>query len=328
MDPTSYRDLKTSRGLNYHYFVSPSQEGKPVLLFLHGFPSTSYDWRHQVAFFQKGGYGLLVPDMLGYGGTSKPTDPEFYRSNLISKDIIDILDAEQVDQAVLIAHDWGVKIASRLANLYADRFIAFAFLAVGYMPPQPQFNLEVALAMTKKAFGYELFGYWKFLSEDGADKIVETNWDSAFSLIWPSDPKIWITDFAPTGGLKAWIQAGKEAPLAPYITEEEKKIQSEALLKGGMAGPVCWYKAMTSGISIDDDKSVPVDKYEIHKPVFFGAAQQDYVALAATGKQSVTQLCKSVTIREFDTGHWVMLEAKDEVNQELSAWIQGLVSKL
>jgi soluble epoxide hydrolase/lipid-phosphate phosphatase len=73
--------------------------------------------------------------------------------------------------------------------------------------------------------------------------------------------------------LKAWIQAGKEAPLAPYITEEackfpipyscnvdtifqlqEKKIQSEALLKGGMAGPVCWYKVMTSGISIDDDK--------------------------------------------------------------------------
>ena len=44
----------------------------------------------------------------------------------------------------------GVKIASRLANLYADRFIAFAFLAVGYMPPQPQFNLEVVLAMVRK----------------------------------------------------------------------------------------------------------------------------------------------------------------------------------
>ena len=81
-------------------------------------------------------------------------------------------------------------------------------------------------------------------------------------------------------------------------------------------------------IIIRHNPAVPVDKYEIHKPVFFGAAQQDYVALAATGKQSVTQLCKSVTIREFDTGHWVMLEAKDEVNQELSAWIQGLVSKL
>ena len=108
MDPSSYKDLTTSRGLNYHYYCSPPQLSKPILLFLHGFPSTSYDWRHQVSFFRKEGYGLIVPDMLGYGGSAKPTDPMHYKASLLCADLIDILDAEHVDQAIVIGHDWSV----------------------------------------------------------------------------------------------------------------------------------------------------------------------------------------------------------------------------
>ena len=46
--------------------------------------------------------------MLGYGGTSKPTDPVAYKPSLIVRDLIDILDAEKVDKAVFIGHDWSV----------------------------------------------------------------------------------------------------------------------------------------------------------------------------------------------------------------------------
>lgn len=108
MDPTSYKDVTTSRGLNYHYYFASAQNSKPTLLFLHGFPSTSYDWRHQVAFFKAKGYGLIVPDMLGYGGTAKPEDPADYVANLIVRDIVDLLDAEAVDSVISISHDWWV----------------------------------------------------------------------------------------------------------------------------------------------------------------------------------------------------------------------------
>jgi soluble epoxide hydrolase / lipid-phosphate phosphatase len=101
-----FKDLNVTRGLQYHYYAVPANTGKPTLLFLHGYPSTSYDWRHQVAFFQDKGYGLIVPDMLGYGGTAKPLDPQLYVSSLVTKDIVDILDAEGIDQAVVIGHDW------------------------------------------------------------------------------------------------------------------------------------------------------------------------------------------------------------------------------
>ncbi|THV00053.1 hypothetical protein K435DRAFT_837481 [Dendrothele bispora CBS 962.96] len=58
-----------------------------------------------MSFFQDKGYGLIVPDMLGYGGTAKPLDPEAYAPSLISKDIVDILDAGGLQQSVLIGHD-------------------------------------------------------------------------------------------------------------------------------------------------------------------------------------------------------------------------------
>ena len=106
MDDSLYKDIKTKRNINYHYYFSKAADSKPTLLFVHGFPSTSYDWYLQVAFFKNKGYGLIVPDMLGYGGTDKPVDPEKYRTKLLCADIIDILDAENIDKCIAIGHDW------------------------------------------------------------------------------------------------------------------------------------------------------------------------------------------------------------------------------
>ena len=108
MDPSAYKTLKTSRGFTYNYYHSPPQDGKITILFSHGFPSTSFDWHHQVTFFKSLGYGLVVPDLLGYGGTDKPTTPESYRLKLIAKDVVEILDKEGVETAIAVGHDWSV----------------------------------------------------------------------------------------------------------------------------------------------------------------------------------------------------------------------------
>ena len=106
MDSALYKDLNVSRGFNYHYYYSPAQQGKPTLLFCHGFPSTSFDWRKQVPFFQDRGFGLIVPDLLGYGGTDKPTDVKDYKYSAMTADMIDIMNAENVQKVVAIGHDW------------------------------------------------------------------------------------------------------------------------------------------------------------------------------------------------------------------------------
>lgn len=106
MDASLFKDVTTSRGFKYHYYYSPPTNSKPTLLFLHGFPCTSYDWRKQVPFFKEKGYGILAPDLLGYGGTDKPTDTASYALSKMSADIIDILDAEKVAKVIAVGHDW------------------------------------------------------------------------------------------------------------------------------------------------------------------------------------------------------------------------------
>jgi len=109
MDPSSYKTHTTTRGLKYNYFISPAKDAQPTLLFLHGFPSTSRDWQHQVAFFSARRYGVIVPDLLGYGGTDKPLAVEKYGLRLMSTDIVEILDAEKYTEdskVIAVGHDW------------------------------------------------------------------------------------------------------------------------------------------------------------------------------------------------------------------------------
>lgn len=53
--------------------------------------------------------------------------------------------------------------------------------------------------------------------------------------------------------------------------------------------------------------AIPLANYTIQKPVFFGGAKKDYVAIAAAGKATTAQFCKGpLTIHEFDAGHWLI----------------------
>ena len=50
---------------------------------------------------------MVVPELLGYGETDKPTDVEAYAFNPMCKQIAGILDAEGVDKVIGLGHDFG-----------------------------------------------------------------------------------------------------------------------------------------------------------------------------------------------------------------------------
>ncbi|KAG5220521.1 alpha/beta-hydrolase [Salix suchowensis] len=239
----------------------------------------------------------------------------------------------------------GSQVTARLADLYEDRFIAFAFFAVGYVPPNPDFDLDQVLARTKQVVGFELLGYWKFFSEADAPALIEKN--VRRSTITCDDASLWKTDLAPTGVFRSWIEAGKTTTVGPWISKEERKIHGDMLLKGGLAGPVCWYKVVTSGIMNDDDKGassrvrndinnhllmrrsrlgVPIRSPAVSKPVFFGATSKDAVCIPKLQTPVTQKACPNLIVREFDSGHWVQLEKKDEVNKELGAWFTAVLA--
>lgn len=104
--PTISKSTRLLNGTTYSYVRIKPKSKKPWLLFLHGFPSSSFDWRNQIGFFSDLGYGILAPDLLGYGGTDKPTEVAAYTTKKMSEEVVAILDAEGVNRVVGVAHDW------------------------------------------------------------------------------------------------------------------------------------------------------------------------------------------------------------------------------
>lgn len=41
---------------------------------------------------------------------------------------------------------------------------------------------------------------------------------SLYNAMFPLDPKMWVTDVAPIGALRAWLVADKKTPLPSYLT--------------------------------------------------------------------------------------------------------------
>lgn len=164
MELLDRKKLCASTGHTYSYYSSVDP-GKTTILFLHGFPYTANIWRRHIAHFEDLGYGCIAPDMLGFGGSEKPRSAEDFAAKVMAQSMVDILSAEGVDNAVVIGHDWGSLIASRMAIYHQNRTLALILVAVPYWAPGP-LDLEAVNDQTEQAFGFSIFGYWTtFMSE-------------------------------------------------------------------------------------------------------------------------------------------------------------------
>ncbi|CDO74919.1 hypothetical protein BN946_scf184927.g3 [Trametes cinnabarina] len=186
MDQSLYNNTTTARGLTYHYYYSSTAPEKPTLLFPHGFPSSSYDWHRQVRYFQAKGYGTIVPDVLGAGGTSKPENVNAFCFVDIARDIVDVLDAVGVDKVIGVGHDWGSTVLSRLANLFSSRFDGFAWISTSYYPPSMGFHdIDEVISRLRAQTRSDHLGYWKHFLLDNAYEKCEQNVSFTHHLMLP-----------------------------------------------------------------------------------------------------------------------------------------------
>ncbi|KAI0266435.1 alpha/beta-hydrolase [Gloeopeniophorella convolvens] len=326
MDAAAYKKHTTTRGLTYSYYRVVGQTDKPTLVLLHGFPSNSNDWRKLVPLLQAGGYGLIVPDMLGYGGTDKPVEPEAYVGSALSKDIVDVLDAEGVGASILIGHDWGCRVVSRLANRYPERFLAFAFLSVGYFPPETtEFDADAVADLWKKDIGRESFGYFEFFSAEDAASVIESHPESFLSLLYPNPSTLWGEHMCPTGAIRKWVESDRRSPLPNYITAQELDQHKEALWQGGLTAPLNWYKVVTRSLESAENQSIPEQNTTTTKPVLFVATTKDDISVPAVMIRWVKQLAQGpLTVKELDADHWVILSHPIELARDLIEWIKSV----
>ncbi|CAF3490814.1 unnamed protein product [Rotaria sp. Silwood1] len=307
-------------GINYEYiYIKTKDNSHPTLLFLHGFPSSFYCWRHQIEYFSKQGYGCLAPNLMGYGKTYSPLDANEYKTKTMVQHLITLLDHLNVNKVIVLGHDWGVRPATRFVLYHPQRTLGLILFNLGYFPPA-KFDFEQMLLLTKKAFGYELFGYWEFFNSDDAAKIIEDNADCFIDLCYTSEPILWKTDVAPLGKVREWLTNQKTTTRASYFTTNDYEIIHKCIIEG-MQPKLNWYKSAMANIDWDDEKHLDPT---IKQPVLYIAGTKDYICLSQFFVDQKKYIDDLETI-ELETSHWVMEENPEKVNQVVEKWIQRFI---
>jgi pimeloyl-ACP methyl ester carboxylesterase len=101
------------------------QSGRPVLLFLHGFPEAAFAWDELMEHFSRpehGGHRCVAPNLRGFADSSRPSEVSDYRAKHLVQDIAALIQIESgtTPLAALVAHDWGGAVAWNLANQRPD----------------------------------------------------------------------------------------------------------------------------------------------------------------------------------------------------------------
>lgn len=175
---------KTSRGFTYTYYTFSGDKSLPVLVFQHGWPDHAAMWADVAGPLRSTNHSMIIPDMLGYDGTDKPTDVAAYRWDGMTQDIIDLVDAEGYEKVVSIGHDWGSGCASHLYHYFPKRVVGLVNLNVAYSPPaRKPFDLEAINQLTQKIFGYPVFSYWGVTAGPDGPELLKSNVDRFFQAM-------------------------------------------------------------------------------------------------------------------------------------------------
>src|SRR4029450_11323586 len=107
-------------------YVTAGASG-PVVLFLHGNPTSSYIWRNVIPHVAPIAR-CLAPDLIGFGQSGKPPIP--YRFEDAVRYLDAFIEAIGVTSAYLVAQDWGTALAFHLAARRPEFVRGLPFLEV------------------------------------------------------------------------------------------------------------------------------------------------------------------------------------------------------
>jgi pimeloyl-ACP methyl ester carboxylesterase len=104
-------------------------EDADLVLLLHGFPQTSYSWRHQLDTLAGAGYRAVAPDQRGYSPGARPAAVADYGRAQLVDDVLGLADALGAERFHLVGHDWGGAVAWQLAGRHPGRLITLTVVS-------------------------------------------------------------------------------------------------------------------------------------------------------------------------------------------------------
>ncbi len=118
-EPTHYRTVQV--GENKIFYREAGSRDNPTILFLHGFPGSSYMYRHLIPLLS-GSFHVIAPDNLGSGYSDKPSpDQRPYTFDILADNIDGFVQALKLDKYTIYMQDFGAPVGFRLMLRQPDR---------------------------------------------------------------------------------------------------------------------------------------------------------------------------------------------------------------
>lgn len=296
------RRVTAPDGVSLHVVEAGPADGRALVL-LHGFPELGYSWRHQIPVLAEAGYRVLVPDMRGFGLSDAPSAVEAYATDVLTADVLALLDDVGAEQGIVIGHDWGADVAWKTAWMHPQRVAAVAGLSVPFAPRAPGPPLEIM----RRHLGEDFYMVW-FQEPGVADAALARDVRRTLAT-----PRVWDAE---------WVEQEGEAPPTPkFMSDEEFNVYVEAFERTGFTGGLSYYR----NLDRNWERTAPFQERRIEQPALFLTGERDPVrSFMPTEAMNgwVTDLRACVVVP--GAGHWVNQEAPEEVNRALLDWLTGL----
>ncbi|KQO14888.1 alpha/beta fold hydrolase [Acidovorax sp. Leaf78] len=289
-------------GITLHCRVS-GVAGRPVLLFLHGFPEGAFIWDEQLAYFarpENGGYRCIAPYLRGFGASSSPAEVEAYRAKHLVQDLVALIAAEspQAPLECLVAHDWGGAVAWNLANQQPQ---LMKRLAIVNSPHPGAFVRELAHNAAQQAASQ----YMHFLCRPDAEALLaENDFRRLFGFF--DDPQ---------GRAPAWLT-------------DSVRAQYRALWQQGLTGACNYYRASPIRPPRDGEPgaqtiTLPESMLTVDVPTLVLWAMDDPALLPGL-LDGLPGWIPQLQIHEVEqASHWVVHEHPERVALELRRFLQS-----
>ncbi|HEX4251507.1 MAG TPA: alpha/beta hydrolase [Pseudonocardia sp.] len=300
------------------------QGSGPAVIMCHGFPGLWYSWRHQLPALAAAGYRAIAPDMRGYGRSGAPADPHAYDRASTVADLVGLLDALGLDDAVFVGHDFGAVLTWDLPQWAAGRVRALIQLSVPRTrtPPVPP---SVAFAQVAAK---HFFHMHYFQRPGPADE--ELGRDPARflrAIFWAlSGANRYLDVFTHPSEGRGYLDVLPEPPAPPWawLSEAELDHYAREFTRTGFTGGLNWYRAADR---VWHEKQHRPDRPVGVPTTFITGARDPVLALSGPNpfgvmRETVPGLAGVHVIP--DVGHFVQLEAAARVNELMLEFLRTL----
>nr|WP_199340717.1 alpha/beta hydrolase [Mycobacteroides chelonae] len=307
--------------------VAEQGEG-PAVVLCHGFPGLWYTWRHQLAALSAAGYRAIAPDMRGYGRTTAPRDVTAYNRSTTVNDLVGLLDALDLHDAVFSGHDFGAHLVWDMPAWAGDRVRALIQLSV----PRTR-RLPVTPSVGFNYLASQHFTHLEYFQEPGVaeselDAQPKTFLATLFHALSGANRYLDCWDHPAHVGDKrnGYLDVLPSPPPLPWnwLSEQDLDYYAAEFTRTGFTGGLNWYRAEDLVWSQNEhlhDRPIGV-------PVTFIAGSADPV-LEMLGRDPMTAMAdlvpglRSVLIVE-GAGHFVQMERPDAVNTAMIEFLGSL----